>query len=323
MFKSPWRPAARTARAPAVPAASGRVSVVVPLYNHARYAAEAVRSALAQGPALREVVVVDDGSTDGSAGTVLDACGADGRIVLWSQPNRGAHAAINAGLLRATGEVLAVLNSDDVYAPGRLDRLLAALDADPDADLVATGLRFMDEAGAPLANAWYEEAIAFHRASDDLGAALLNANFVMTTSNMAFRRGLLDRIGLFTPLRYAHDLDFLLRTVAHGRRVALLLDEPLLSYRMHPANTIKEEHAAVRAEWAAVAAAFLNALSAAPGPADWPRIQAAGAVLDRHKLLPAVQLCLAHLRRHPAGIGLERAPMLADAGFRAALRGCV
>ncbi len=47
------------------------------------------------------------------------------------------------------------------------------------------------------------------------------------------------------------------------------------------------------------------------------------AVLDRHKLLPAVQLCLAHLRRHPAGTTLERTPMLADEEFRAALRDSV
>src|SRR5215213_8778257 len=149
MFKSPWRPSARKAKPPAPPAAA-RVSVVVPLYNHARFVADAVRSALAQGPVLREVVVVDDGSTDNSAEALLAACGDDARLVLWSQPNRGAHAAINAGLLRATGEVLAVLNSDDVYAPGRLDRLVAALDADPGADLAATGLSFVDGGGSPI-----------------------------------------------------------------------------------------------------------------------------------------------------------------------------
>jgi glycosyltransferase involved in cell wall biosynthesis len=320
MFKAPWRAAARKAQPPAAPAAAGRVSVVVPLYNHARYVADAVRSALDQGPVLREVVVVDDGSTDNSAEALLAACGDDPRLVLWSQPNRGAHAAINAGLLRATGEVLAVLNSDDVYAPGRLDRLVAALDADPGADLAATGLRFLDGDGAPAENLWYEESLAFHRASGDLGAALVNGNFLMTTSNLAFRCGLLDRIGLLAPLRYAHDLDFLLRALAHGRRFTLLLDEPLLFYRVHAANTIKEEHGAVRLEWAAAAAAFLDALTTAPGPVDWARLRAVGAVLERHKLLPAVQLCLAHLRRHPAGGTLERAPMLADEGFRAALR---
>jgi glycosyltransferase involved in cell wall biosynthesis len=323
MFRTPWRTAARKAEPPAPPAAAACVSVVVPLYNHARYVAEAVRSALAQGPVLREVVVVDDGSTDGSAEALLAACGDDTRLVLWSQPNRGAHAAINAGLLRATGEVLAVLNSDDVYAPGRLDRLVAALDADPGADLAATGLSFMDGDGSPIANPWYEEAVAFHRASGDLGAALVNGNFVTTTSNLVFRRGLLDRIGLFAPLRYAHDLDFLLRALAHGRRLALLLDEPLLSYRLHATNTIKEEHGAVRLEWAMVAAAFLDALLAVPGPVDWTRLAAIGAVLERHKLLPGVQLCLAHLRRHPSGGTLERAPMLSDEEFRAALRSCV
>ena len=323
MFKSPWRPAARKVRPPVPPAEAARVSVVVPLYNHARYVADAVRSALSQGPTLREVVVVDDGSTDGSAEALLAACGNDARLVLWSQPNRGAHAAINAGLLRATGEVLAVLNSDDVYAPGRVDRLVAALDADPGADLAATGLSFMDGNGSAIANPWYEEALAFYRESGDPGAALVNGNFVMTTSNLAFRRGLLDRIGLFAPLRYAHDLDFLLRALAHGRRFALLLDEPLLSYRVHAANTINEEHGAIRLEWAAAAAAYLDALLASPAPVDWAKLQALGAVLERHKLLQGVQLCLAHLRRHPAGGTLERAPMLADEGFRAALRGCV
>jgi len=322
MFRFTRRPAAGGAQAPAERRAA-RVSVVVPLYNHARYVAEAARSALAQGPLLREVIVVDDGSTDGSAEALRAACGDDPRLVLWSQPNRGAHAAINAGLLRATGEVLAILNSDDVYAPSRLDRLVSALDSDAGADLAATGLRFMDDDGAPAANPWHEEAVAFHRASSDLGAALVNGNFVMTTSNLVFRRGLLDRIGMFAPLRYAHDLDFMLRALARGSRFALLLDEPLLTYRVHATNTIKEDHGAVRMEWAAVAAAYLDAVPAAPGPVDWAAFQAVGAVLDRHKLLPAVQLCLAHLRRHPAGGSLERAPMLADEEFRAALRGSV
>ena len=319
MFRSPWRKAALPALPPAP---TGRVSVVVPLYNHARYVADAVRSALAQGPLLREVIVVDDGSTDDSAAALHAACGDDPRLVLWSQPNRGAHAALNAGLLRATGEVLAILNSDDAYAPGRLARLLAALDADSGADLAATGLRFMDDDGSATANAWHDEALAFHREIGDIGTALVNGNFLMTTSNLAFRRTLLDRIGLFAPLRYAHDLDFMLRALARGHRFALLLDEPLLLYRLHAADTVEEDHALVRMEWAVASAAYLDALLAAPGAADWARLPAVGAVLERHALLPAVQLCQAYVRRHPAVATLERAPMLADEGFRRALRGC-
>jgi len=309
---------------PTVPLpAAARASVIVPLYNHARYVVDAVRSALDQGSVLREVVVVDDGSTDSSAETLLAACRGDPRLVFWSQPNRGAHAAINAGLLRATGEVLAILNSDDVYAPGRLGRLVAVLDAEPETDLVATGLRFIDADGSAVANPWYEEVLRFLHASGDLGTALVNGNFVMTTSNLAFRRGLLERTGLFAPLRYAHDLDFMLRALALGHRFAVLTDEPLLSYRLHAANTIGEDHRAVRLEWAAAAAAYLDALLAAPGPMDWTRLQGIGAVLERHALLRGVQLCLAHLRRGPAGATLEHSPMLADARFRAALQDCV
>lgn len=320
----PRRGARGVSLVPAAPIpATGRVSVVVPLFNHALYVVEAVRSALAQGQVLREVVVVDDGSTDGSGEVLLAACGGDPRLVFWRQPNRGAHAAINAGLLRATGDVLAILNSDDAYAPGRLDRLVAALDADPAAHLAAAGLRFMDAAGTAIANPWYEEALAFYRAGEDLGTALINGNFLMTTSNFAFRRSLLDEVGLFAPLRYAHDLDFLLRALARGRRFALLMDEPLLAYRVHGANTIKEDHGAVRLEWAAAAAAYLDTLLAAPGAVDWGRVEAAGAVLERHALLRAVHLCLAYLRRHPAGGTLERGPMLADDGFRAVLRECL
>jgi glycosyltransferase involved in cell wall biosynthesis len=299
------------------------VSVIVPLYNHARFVVDAVRSALAQGPVLREVVVVDDGSTDNSAETLLAACGGDPRLVFWSQPNRGAHAAINAGLMRATGEVLTILNSDDIYASGRLDRLVGVLDAEPGVDLVATGLRFIDADGSSVSNAWYGEALRSLDALGDLGTALVNGNFVMSTSNLAFRRGLLERTGLFAPLRYAHDLDFMLRALALGHRFTVLTGEALLSYRLHATNTIKEDHRAVRLEWAAVAAAYLDALLAAPGPVDWARLQAIGAVLERHALLRGVQLCLAHLRRNPAGATLERSRLLGDGGFLAALQDCV
>jgi glycosyltransferase involved in cell wall biosynthesis len=298
--------------------------VVVPLYNHARYVVQAVRSALAQGPVLREVIVVDDGSSDGSMDAVLDACGDDPRLDCWSQPNRGAHAAINAGLLRATGEVLAVLNSDDVYAPGRLDRLVALLEARPTADLAATGLHFIDEDGSPVANPWHAEALRFLEASGDLATALINGNFVMTTSNLVFRRGLLDRVGLFAPLRYVHDLDFMLRALSLGSRFTLLLDEPLLGYRMHATNTIKEDHRAVRVEWAAAAAAYLSAATGAPGPVDWAGLRGVAEVLERHALLRAVQLCLAYLRRgDPAGASLERSRMLSDEAFAVVLRDCV
>jgi glycosyltransferase involved in cell wall biosynthesis len=302
---------------------AGSVSVIVPLYNHARFVAQAVQSALAQGPILREVVVVDDGSPDESAKVMRGLCEGEPRIVFWSQPNRGAHAAINAGLQRATGDLLAILNSDDVYEPDRLATLAAALDGEEPADIAASGISFVDGGGAPIENAWYEEALQFFKSRGDLGAALVNGNFLMTTSNFLIRRRLLDEIGLFAPLRYAHDLDFALRAAARGKRFALT-DRRLLRYRVHDSNTIREDHGRVRLEWAIAAAFFLTSLWDRPHgpPIDWRRAEAIEDILDRHALTRAVHLCMAYLRRYPTDT-LERSPVLHDEPFRGILAGCL
>jgi glycosyltransferase involved in cell wall biosynthesis len=304
---------------------AGRVSVVVPLYNHARYIEAAIDSALAQGDVLRELVVIDDGSTDDSAKVMQRLAARDARIRFRSQANQGSSATINAGLRDCTGEFVAILNSDDAYLPGRLAALARALDAAPSAGIAASGIAFMDGQGRPVANAWYEEALAF-RAGHGVGTALVNGNFLMTTSNFLFRRDLLDAVGEFAALRYTQDLDFALRALALGHGI-VRLDETLLRYRIHAHNTIAEDHRKVRAEWAAAAAAYLTLLWDRPGAAepDWDDAAAMEQVLQRHELSRAVHLCMAYLRRHcpdPQALGrLDRAPFLRDEAFRARLAG--
>jgi len=296
------------------------VSVVVPLYNHVRYIGEAVASVLAQGPILREIVVIDDGSTDDSARVMQALAETDSRIRFRSQANQGAHATLNAALAETTGELVAILNSDDAYLPGRLDALADRLDEQPEAGIAASRLVFMDGAGQPCCNEWHDRAWAFHRDGAEMGVALVNGNLLMTTSNFVFRRGLLDDIGPFADLRYAHDLDFALRALASGKRIAVL-DDALLRYRVHAGNTIAEDHRAVRAEWAIVAAAYLTLLWDRPGapPIDWTQAAAMQDVLQRHDLARAVALAMAYLRRHDAA-SLDRSPLLADAGFRRRVR---
>jgi glycosyltransferase involved in cell wall biosynthesis len=300
-----------------------RVSVAVPLYNHAAFIAEAVESILAQGALVKEVVVLDDGSTDDSAAVMERLARRDERIRFARQANAGAHAAINAALECCSGEILAILNSDDAYVPGRLSALAEALDADEGADIAASGIVFMDGEGAPISNAWYDEARAVHRAGTALGVALLNGNFLMTTSNLVFRRAALRAVGAFAALRYAHDLDWLLRALALGRRI-VVLDKSLLRYRQHGRNTINEDHGRVRAEWAMAAAAYLTLLWDRPGaPAvDWDHATAAATVLRQHALDRAVLPCMAYLRRHGA-LPLDRAPLLTDKAFRDRVRGWV
>ncbi len=304
-------------------ATRARVSVVIPLYNHASFIAEALASVLAQGPIVAEVVVLDDGSTDDSAAIMERLSPSDPRIRFCRQSNAGAHAAINTALASCRGELLAILNSDDVFMPGRVAALAAALDADGGVDIAASAIAFIDGEGVSVENPWYEAASRAHREGLGMGVALLNGNFLMTTSNLLIRRTALKAVGPFAALRYAHDLDWLLRALALGRRVTMV-ETPLLRYRMHGSNTIKEDHHRVRAEWAMAAAAYLTTLWDRPGapPIDWEEAAAARSVLATHQLDWATDLCMAYMRRTGAA-SLDRSPLLADTVFRSKVEGWV
>jgi glycosyltransferase involved in cell wall biosynthesis len=301
--------------------AEGRVSVAVPLYNHAAYIEAAIRSILAQGRLVREIIVIDDGSSDDSARIMRKLAATDARIAFTSQANQGAHAALNTALAACQGEFVAILNSDDAYLPGRFEALVAALDAEPEAALCASTLAFMDAAGAAIGNPWYAQALAGSRAAPSLAVALIDGNFLMTTSNFLLRRSALAALGGFAPLRYAHDLDFALRLLASGQRI-LLVQKPLMRYRIHAANTISEDHRRVRAEWAICAASYYSFLLDRRAEIDWPLAAALEDVLRRHELTKAVHLVMAYLRRDGTS-ALDRSRLLADQAFLRQLAGWV
>lgn len=124
------------------------VSVIIPTYNRVAFLAEAVRSVLAQTCTDHELIVVDDGSTDGT-GAMLQAIG-DPRVQLISLPHSGSPGrARNAGIGRARGRYVAFLDSDDLWDPSKLEDQLAALSGQPDCRWCNTGLRIVDETGAP------------------------------------------------------------------------------------------------------------------------------------------------------------------------------
>jgi len=225
-----------------------RVSVVIPSFNHAAFLGEAVHSVLQQTCADLELIVVDDGSTDDSLAVLRGIV--DPRLQIVAQANEGAHAALNTGLARARGEILAILNSDDAFHRERLARAVAALDAAPAIGLVGSAIDVTDSAGAGLGTKhgprdlepWpLEHPERSFRRGDDLRAALLTENFWSTTSNFVMRRWLWERVGPFRPLRFTHDWDFALRAAAVAP--SLLLPEPLLRYRVHAHNTIRSDRA--------------------------------------------------------------------------------
>ncbi|MEN8162550.1 MAG: glycosyltransferase [Acidobacteriota bacterium] len=229
-------------------------SVLIPAYNHAGFIEEAVTSALEDGGDQVEVIIVDDGSSDATP-DVLRALGTDERVGIQTQENQGAHVALNRLLGMARGQFVFILNSDDAFEPGRLNRLAAALEEHPDSAIACSTLRIIDDQGHQIGikNAWRDLHPwpvlhpSPHLADlEDPTLALLQSNWAATTSNMAFRRHLVDQNALvFNALRYTHDWDFLLAASASGQIV--LVEEPLVRYRVHSANTIRESDARAQA----------------------------------------------------------------------------
>ncbi len=215
------------------------VAVVIPLFNHERYIGDALRSVLAQTRPPDRVIVIDDGSTDRSleAATAV----ADSRVSILTQPNAGAHETLNRAIAAAAAdcEFIGILNSDDLYEPGRIAACMRCIEAHPSAAVVATRLRLIDESGALLAQddpraRWVRSVWQARPAS--LPAWFGIANFTKTTSNL-FGCAEYFHAHPFRPYRYVHDYSFALTAALEDRLV--LLDEELLRYRVHAANTIK------------------------------------------------------------------------------------
>ncbi|MEM4655218.1 MAG: glycosyltransferase [Thermosphaera sp.] len=225
-----------------------KVSIIIPSYNHANYIEAAIQSVLTQTYGDLQVIVVDDGSTDESSSILQRLTNEKVQVVF--QQNRGAHAAINRGLSMAEGKYLAILNSDDVYVPQRLEKAISILDANPEVGLVSSYIEIIDSKGKSLGikqgykncHPWsLERPDKSFRALDSLKLALVTENYLATTSNYIFPRATYEKVGEFRPLRYTHDWDFALRLA----RIAeiYMIEEPLLKYRVHPKNTIKEDKA--------------------------------------------------------------------------------
>ena len=237
------------------------VSVVIPLYNHEAYIAETLDSVLAQAGPSDEIIVVDDGSSD-RGGEIARGilAGRDSARVL-TQPNRGAHVAINTCIEHARSDWIAVLNSDDRFRPDKLRRCAEIASSDPSTSLIFGQVALVDQGGRSIEAGetvdWLARAQRFLAASDDLDLAMFNENFVVTTSNMVFRKALWSDVGGFQALRYCHDLDFYF---AANRLGKAKFDQEFVhvDYRVHPTNTIKENLSRIRIEIACVLAEALT-----------------------------------------------------------------
>lgn len=170
------------------------VSVVVPLFNKARYITRCLDSILAQTFTNFELIVVDDGSTDGSGEVAASL--QDRRIRVIKQENRGVSGARNRGIAEARGELVALLDADDSWDSRFLEAIVGLSDAYPEAGWFATGYR------RSMGTGWDREVTmrpkrAGHRCLVRDYLVLAQQAHIVTSSSVAMRRNVFDRAGLF------------------------------------------------------------------------------------------------------------------------------
>jgi glycosyltransferase involved in cell wall biosynthesis len=204
------------------------VSVIIPTYNHAQFVGEAIESALEQTSKPTEVIVVDDGSTDGTS-AIVNRYRDQIRVV--RQENRGVSAARNVGAAVAAGDLLAFLDADDVWLPDKLERQAAQFEADPELGLIHCGVETIDAQGRQVdrvldgMEGWVAEAMLQFRRPVILGGG----------SGVLIPRPVFEAAGGFdVRLSTSADWDLYYRIACH-RRVGFV-PEVLLRYRLHGDN---------------------------------------------------------------------------------------
>jgi glycosyltransferase involved in cell wall biosynthesis len=195
------------------------VSVIVPVYNGARYLAEALDSVVEQRGCRLDVIVVDDGSLDES-GTIARAFSG---VRYYRQSNAGVAAARNAGLRRARGSFIAFLDQDDWWPRDKLATQLAHLDTHPDCGLVVGRVRVQLDDGQPFP-AWLpRDALGKDRIAYPPGTWLVRAP-------------LFHALGPFDErLVNGSDFDWLVRAIDSGARIEAV-DRGVLVRRVHGTN---------------------------------------------------------------------------------------
>lgn len=220
------------------------LSVVMPVFNHEKFVGEAIESVLNQTYKNLELIIIDDGSSDGSI-NIIKSYEKDSRIKFIAQENAGAHNAINRGLGISNGEYLAIINSDDVFEINRFEIMINEMNSDSSLGFLCSYITIIDDHGKKLGvkEGWHnmEPWLVPHpelsyKTKDDFALNLLMTNFTSTTSNFLFRRSVYEINGGMRNLRFAHDWDFALRIAQNTK--CKIIEKPLMRYRVHGNNTI-------------------------------------------------------------------------------------
>jgi len=221
------------------------VSVIMPCFNAAATIGIAVESVLAQDFADFELIVVDDGSKDGSVVAAQELAVRDSRVRIICQANAGPSAARNVGIRQSRGAVLAFLDADDRWMPALLSAHLAHFARDGECGVSFARIRFFDPSMT------WAGRVSASVANVSL-AQVLGENPICTTSNLVARRQVFDEVGVFDrELTHAEDQEWVARAIATSRWRVVGLPEVLVHYRTSPAG-LSADLDLMSAGWAAV-----------------------------------------------------------------------
>ena len=216
------------------------ISVLLPVYNAERYVKAAVESVRAQTFGDFELIVIDDGSTDGSLSVLRSLEKQDKRIRLISRPNVGLVATLNEMLCMATGYLVARMDADDICRPTRFEKQVGFLSENQTCVAVGTRGLFIDSEGLPLfdfVNCWSHEEIE---------KALFRPELAIIHPSLMVRFDAIESVGGYrTGFPHAEDLDLFLRLGEIGRLSNL--PEVLLEYRVH-ASSVSHSNAVMQSE---------------------------------------------------------------------------
>jgi glycosyltransferase involved in cell wall biosynthesis len=206
------------------------ISVVMPVYDAARYLPAAIESVFAQTLGDFELIAVDDGSHDDSPGMLRDYQKRDGRLRIVSRPNTGIVGALNDGLAAARGELVARMDSDDIAMPERFQKQAAFLNANADHVLVGSQVMLIDPEGAPLC-----PKVDTEYTHERIDWAHLHHRWPLVHPSVMVRREAVEKAGGYrTRYEWLEDLDLFLRLAEIGRLANL--PDILLQYRLHTAS---------------------------------------------------------------------------------------
>ncbi|HLH37702.1 MAG TPA: glycosyltransferase [Bryobacteraceae bacterium] len=207
-----------------------RIAVIIPAYNAAPYLPLALNSLLRQSYRDWEAVVVDDGSTDGTA-ALMQGRDWGPKIRYLFQANRGAAAARNTGIQASDSDLIALLDADDIFLEPRLERGAAVLEADRGAGLVHANIAMIGSSGEFLQSRKFPEKYLSGR----IARHIYRRRARIAPSTVLFRRACVERAGLFDEtLRVSEDRDLWFRIARHYRFV--YLPEVLAYYRRLPTS---------------------------------------------------------------------------------------